>query len=76
MRPASSEFGLRAGEGGEHIQRDGKQLQRQEDDDQVGGLRHEHHAGDAEEQQGVILAALEAHALEVAIGQRHAEAGR
>ena len=58
---------------GENIQRNRKQFEREEDDDEVGGLRHEHHADDAEEEQGVIFAAFDAHAFEVAVGERDAE---
>ncbi len=33
-----------AGKGSQHIKGDGEQFQRQEDDDQVGGMRHQDHA--------------------------------
>ena len=36
-------------------------------------MRHEHHADDAEEEQCVIFAALDAHAFDVAVGERDAE---
>ena len=36
-------------------------------------MRHEHHADDAEEEQGVIFAALDAHAFDVTVGERDAE---
>jgi hypothetical protein len=66
-------FRLGAVERRQHVQRDGEQLEGDEHDDQVGRLDHQHHAEDAEQQQGVILAALQAHALDVAVGQRDAQ---
>ena len=41
-----------------------------------GGLRHQHHAGNAEEQQGIIFTAFDAHAFEVTIGQGNRQAAR
>ncbi len=63
----------RAGEGGKHVERDGEEFQRQENNDQVSRLGHQHHARHAEEQQGVIFTALDAHAPEVAIRQGNPE---
>ncbi len=68
-------LGLGAGPrpGGQYVQRQGEKFQRQEDDDQVGGLSHQHHAGGAEKDQYVIFTALDVHALEVPIGNGDAQ---
>ncbi len=60
-------------ESGKNVERDGEHFEGKEDDNEVGGLHHEHHANHAEEQQGVVFAALQSHAFDVAKGQRHAE---
>ena len=41
-------IGARTGKTRKHVERDGEQLQRQEDHDQVIGMRHEHHPGRGE----------------------------
>ena len=68
-------FRLQVGTGksGKHIQRNGQQFEREEDDDEVGGLGHQQHARDAEKHQRVIFAAFDAHAFEVAIGKGDAK---
>ncbi len=60
-------------EGREHVERDGEQFEGEEDDDEVRGLHHQHHAGHAEKQEDVVFAALDAHAFDVAKGKRDAE---
>ena len=59
-------FSIRTIKGRQHIQRNGEQFEGQEDHDQVASLGHQHHAGNAEEHQGVVLAALQVHALDIA----------
>ena len=52
-------FGARISQTGHDVQGDREQFKRQEDHDQIAGARHQHHAADAEEQQDVILAAVD-----------------
>ena len=62
-----------AGKGRQDIQGNGKHFERQKDNDKIQSLRHKQHAHNAEEQQGVVFAPFEAHALEIAVSQRNTE---
>ena len=72
-KPVKWGLGIGAGKCGQHIEWNGEKLKRKEHNDQVSGLGHQHHAWDAENKQGVIFAALNAHAACIPEGQRNSQ---
>ena len=56
---------------GEHVNRQRQHFERQEDDEQIGRCRHQHHAADRKERQRVVLARRQLLALDDVIREEH-----
>ena len=73
LRPDSSEVARRSSARAQHVQRDGQQLQPDEEHDQVLRAGQHHHAGDRGEQQRVVFARAGLAHRGGADGQQHGE---
>ena len=61
----------RAAQPGQDVDRQRQHLERQEDHQQVGGGRHQHHAADREQRQRVVLAGRQPLALHDVVREHH-----